>query len=823
MGAPLLEAKEVSKSYFGVPALQKVSLACQPGEILGLVGANGAGKSTLIKILCGALKADDGFLQLSGRFLKSLDPFTAHRLGISVVHQEPILFENLTVAENLFINEEPKKFIGMLDWYVLNHQADEILNKFEVSLDPRKLVRDISVVERQLLQIVRAIKGSLKVLLLDEPTASLGKREVYWLFDHIRELVRDNSGVIYVSHRLDEVLELCHRIVVLRNGQIAGIVLAKEVDRDELIRLMVGREVTAVSLFSKKEKEEMLDSKKVILRCKNLRVGRVIQDVSFDVHEGEILGIAGLVGSGRSTLVRALYGLEKDVSGTILINGEECRLDTPADAISKGIAFVPEDRQSEGLFPGSTGIENMSISTLGKWQRCGIIDHKLERTKCEEVAEQLNIDHSRLYMEVQTLSGGNQQKIIMGRTLLQEPQILILDEPTRGVDVRTRSEIYNQIRKLATTGKGIILISSDWEELLLLSHRVIVLSEGRMVGELSPPISQETIMKYAIEGRSEKEKLSKGFPTVSIRKLFFPSNQILLLFGIILLASIGSIVSPTFRTLQNLSNLFGQAAALFIVSVGQMGAILSGEIDLSVGSLIAFVGVIVADYMRTGQLVYGLLIGLCLGVVVGLINGIIRVYAKVESFIITLGTMTILQGCALLYTRKPVGPVPAQFREIVGGQVGLIPYAALWVALTLVFAFILCRYLPIVRHACAVGENEVFAKHIGLNVRTIKIASLSFSGLMAAVAAIYLIGRTGAGDPFLGPGFELDSIVATLVGGTALGGGNASAIGTFLGVALLALIGNIMNMLGLQTWYQQVIKGIILILILVFSMTKRRS
>jgi rhamnose transport system ATP-binding protein len=491
----LLEARSIRKTFAGVHALKGVDFDLRAGEIHALIGENGAGKSTLIKIITGAVMADSGSLVIAGRPIKQYDPAIARSLGIAVIYQQPALFPHLSVAENLAIGLETGGPWRRIDWRTRHQRANELLAQTGARLEPGRLVSELSMPEQQLVEVAKAIGAEAKILIMDEPTASLSEREVTHVLEVIRKLRSRGAGIIYISHRLEEVSTLADRITVLRDGESVATVHAGEVDRAKMIRMMVGRELSSV--FPKRQ----VSIGDIALEVRNLSNGtRGLRDISLSVRRGEILGIAGLVGSGRTELAETLFGLTPPDKGEILIDGHHVEIRSPAQAIELGIGYVPEDRRRHGVVLDMPITSNTSLANLHEVSRYALIERAAECRVAQLYVDKLQIKTPSIFVEAGTLSGGNQQKVALARWLATAPSILILDEPTQGVDVGSKSEIHGLMMDLAEQGMAIIMISSELPEVLGMSDRIAVMRSGKIAGVLSRnEATQSRVLSLALE------------------------------------------------------------------------------------------------------------------------------------------------------------------------------------------------------------------------------------------------------------------------------------------------------------------------------------
>jgi rhamnose transport system ATP-binding protein len=494
----VLEARSISKAFAGVKALRSVSFELRAGEVHAVIGENGAGKSTLIKIITGAVTADAGTIVVLGEQVAHMDPRVSKALGIAAIYQQPSLFPDLTVAENIALALETGGAWRRLDWTNRSRRATELLERAGASIDSERLVATLSMPEQQLVEIAKAIGADARIVIMDEPTASLTEREVDSLFRVIARLRSEGVGVIYISHRLEEIAAVANRVTVLRDGESIATKRMDEVDRSELIRMMVGRELG--SMFPKRE----IARGEIVLELRNVS-NRVVRHVSLTVRKGEILGIAGLVGSGRTQLAETIFGLTPADSGEILLRGKRVTITSPADAIRRGIGYVPEDRPRHGVILEMSIAANTSLASLKNVARRGLIDRGEERELAERFVRQLRIKTPSVEMETGSLSGGNQQKVALARWLAIDPSVLILDEPTQGVDVGSKSEIHSLMADLAERGLAMVMISSELPELLGMSDRIAVMRGGTICGTLDrKDATQQSILSLALEKRSQE-------------------------------------------------------------------------------------------------------------------------------------------------------------------------------------------------------------------------------------------------------------------------------------------------------------------------------
>jgi rhamnose transport system ATP-binding protein len=494
MSENILELKNITKRFSGVEVLHEVSFALKPGEVHALLGENGAGKSTLVKVMTGVHQPDGGEIYLSGELVQFADPLASLQAGIAAIYQDLSLFPDLNVAENIFVGRQPTRAGKRVDWRTLYDDAAQLLASLGVQLDLKQKARNLSIAQQQMVEIARALSIDARILIMDEPTSSLTLNEVADLFQLVRRLRDDGTAIVFISHRLEELFELADRVTVLRDGSYVATRPLAEVTRDDLIRLMVGRTIS--NLFPKQE----VEAGDVALKVENLTREGVFQNISFELRRGEILGMAGLVGAGRTDVARAIFGVAPPTSGAIWVGGKEVKISSPQQAIDLGLALVPEDRQLHGLIPPMNITANISLPTLAGFARSGWLRSKEEQKASFAAARQMEVRANSIWQKARELSGGNQQKVVLAKWLMTKPRILILDEPTRGIDVGTKAAIHALMSQLAGEGMAILMISSELPEVLGMSDRIIVMREGRMTGQFTrAEATQEKIISAATQ------------------------------------------------------------------------------------------------------------------------------------------------------------------------------------------------------------------------------------------------------------------------------------------------------------------------------------
>lgn len=494
----IVELKHITKSFSGVKALDDVSFNLKSGEVMALLGENGAGKSTLMKILSGVYTRDYGEMKILGETIGNLTPKKAQELGVAIIHQEISMCPHLSVTENIFLGREIAHS-DILSNKEMDREAKKILDKMNIDISPDTIVGELSVSKQQMIEIAKAVSTNAKILIMDEPTSALTSREINELFDIIKKLRNEGCGIVYISHRLEELQHIVDRVTIMRDGKYITSMDFKDTTMTEIISNMVGREI--------KEKFPRVTCKKgkKILEVKNLSSGRLVKNVSFDIYEGEIIGIAGLVGAGRTETTRAIFGVDSKETGEIILDGKNIRINKPLDAIKAGIVLAPEDRKKDGLCTKLSIRENVSLPNLDLiCSKFGIVNKKKEKDMTNKAVEDFKVKLASIELNAGSLSGGNQQKIVVGKWLARNSRVVIFDEPTRGIDVAVKVEIYNLMNKLKQDGIGVLFISSELPEIMGISDRILVMCDGRITGELDiAEATQDLILEYATKFESK--------------------------------------------------------------------------------------------------------------------------------------------------------------------------------------------------------------------------------------------------------------------------------------------------------------------------------
>jgi rhamnose transport system ATP-binding protein len=808
-------------------ACRAVDFEVQPGEVHALVGENGAGKSTLMKILHGVHLPDVGEVRIAGQAVRLQSPRDAERLGIAMIPQELDLFPYLSVAENLYIGRpRPRVKWGGFDWQKINVSSIEGLKRLNVRFDVAGDLRHLSAANSQLVAIARALFWSAQVVIMDEPTAALTEQEAERLFTIIRELRKKGVGIVYVSHRLEEIFAITDRITVLRDGERVHTGLTRELDTNKLIQLMVGRPLDQLFVHTPHKPGE------VALEVRGASRAEEFQNVSLSLRRGEIVGLGGLIGAGRSELAQSIFGINTIDSGEIIVHGKMIEIHSVKDAMEVGIAHVPEERKSQGLLQSFSIKANISYSSLDRLTSAWFINEKREDELARRFRDIFTIRGGTLESPVDSLSGGNQQKVVISKSLALEPEIILLDEPTRGVDVGAKSEIYRIIDGLAKEGKAVLLISSEMNELLAMADRILVMHEGRLTGEFRrEEFCAEKIAAAAagVVGTSEStevaspkrlEKKSRD-QTASITERLLRlgrSAQAPPLIFLIALTGLLAITTPGFASFDNLRSIIDQVAVVGIVALAVNMVILSGEIDVSVGSLMAVCAFVYGNVaMQGGGSIVPLGASLVIGALLGTANGLLVTLARVPSIIATLGMLLTLRGAVLLFGANQVIHLSLESRAFGLGGLGGVSISALVLLLMFALFWLLCQHSTWGREVFAVGGNLRAARLAGLPVLGVKLLCFIVSGLACGLAAAVFIGQIGELQATAATGFELRIIAAVVLGGTSIAGGRGSVLAPIVGAVLVGVILNGITLNRVPGSWEQLVVGFLILVAVSFD------
>lgn len=809
--------KNISKSFAGVPALRDISLEVYEGEIHALLGENGAGKSTLMNIASGALQPDSGQIEINGEILTSLTPHLATASGLAIVHQHPAVLPDLTIEENFKISV-PEEFLQ--SEANPSESIKKMLDDFGFNVDISNRVETLTIAQQHLLDLAKAFAVNPRVLILDEPTAPLGQESVEILFNRINKIVATGTSVVYITHRLAEVRELADRVTVLRDGKWRGMKLITEISDEELMNLIVGRELE--STFPKKLGVQSANQEN--FKVSNIS-GLEFQDVSLTANKGEIIGIAGVVGNGQSQLLRAIAGLDK-FSGKIEINGVQY---SGKQLLDKA-AYLPSDRHGEGLMMALSVRENAAVSALNKFTRGLLVSRAREIDVVQSSFLSLDVKAPSMDADVSALSGGNQQKIVLSRSLLSEPILIIADEPTQGVDIGARAEIYRILREISDRGIPVVIASSDAKELEGLCDRVYVISRGHVISTLEGhEVTESNIVKAAVSSTKLKSEnqTPRDINVTRTRKIlgsdFFPPT-ILVAMITLLAAFIFSKNSMYFGS-YNINAVLGLATGLGFIALGQTIVLLTGGIDLSVGPasgvLLCIGSFFINDKKSIGEIASGFILMVVIAIIIGVINGTLIRYAH---FTPVAGTLTVyigLIGIGFLLRPAPGGYFNASITDLLLAKVGPVPYTFIILAGAAILLEVALRRTDWGVKLRAVGSNEESARRLGVDINRTIIMAYIASALFAGLGAVIIMGLIGLGDPAQGTTYTLQSVTAVVLGGTSLLGGRGSFIGTLLGSILMVQVLNACVFLDLSQTWQYLFQGLLIVLAAVsYSLTR---
>ena len=818
MSGSSLILSNISKSFAGIPALQDVTLEVRAGEIHALLGENGAGKSTLMNVASGTLQPDSGTIEISGEIISSLTPHQATELGLAIVHQHPAVLPDLSIEENIKISV-PEKFLLAEGSPAATMR--KMLDDFGFTVSIKDRVENLSIAQQHLLDLAKAFAVNPKVLILDEPTAPLGQESVEILFKRIKKIAASGTSVVYITHRLAEVRELADRVTVLRDGKWRGVKAITDISDDEIMTLIVGRELE--STFP--PKHGGLSGDKQFFKVDNIS-GPEFQNVSLTANKGEIVGISGVVGNGQSQLLRAIAGLDK-FSGTIEINGEP----TAAKQLLNKAAYLPSDRHGEGLMMTLSVRENAAVNALNKLTSGIFVSRKKETSTVHASLKSIDVKAPSMDADVSALSGGNQQKIVMSRSLLSNPILIIADEPTQGVDVGARAEIYKILRQTAEGGIPVIVNSSDTKELEGLCDRVYVMSRGHIVSTLEGSDITETKMVAAAISSTKLKTAEENLVTEKqlrrrrvLRSDFLPPSVLMAM--IALLAMFIYSKNDMYFGSYNINAVLGLATGLGFIALGQTIVLMTGGIDLSVGPASGVLLVIGSFFINDKKSLFIIILGFVLifvfAILIGVINGALIRFAKFTPVAGTLTVYIALIGIGFLLRPAPGGYFNATFTELLLLKIGPVPYTFIILVIAAIIFELLLRRTNWGVRLRASGSDEESARRLGVNINRTIIGAYIASAIFAGLGAVIIMGLIGLGDPAQGTSYTLQSITAVVLGGTSLLGGRGSFIGSLLGSVLMIQVLNACVILDLTQSYQYLFQGL-LIVFAAISYTLTRS
>jgi ribose transport system permease protein/ribose transport system ATP-binding protein len=827
LGAPVMGIVGATKYYGPVEALKAVNLSIRRGQVHAVVGENGAGKSTLIGIAAGAVPPDFAVIRVSGKEIKRPNAKKMHRAGVAVTFQHPELAEEMTVFENLQLAAPT------LTGAAGRAEAERLLaavgsEQHAMSLDVR--VRDLTLAQFHIIEIAGAIASKPKVLFLDEPTEPFQQADIVKLFELINQLREEGVAIVYVSHRLREIEQIADHITVLRDGKVIDSRPAAQITTDQIITMIAGRPLGQV--FPDKAKS----AGETILEIENL-AGSGFENVSFAAHAGEIVGVTGVEGEGQREFLRTVAGLETRTGGTVRIRGKAVEGNTTAAARKAGIGFVTDDRHEEGLFLALRLRENIGIGALDRISTAGVIDRKRDRALTAEVMNRLGIYTGYRIKEYDDttaaeLSGGNQQKVLIGREIAGGPEVILIDEPTKGVDVGARAEIYERLRELANSGVAVVVSSADGIELEGLCDRVAVFARGHIVKEFAgESLTDEaiteanltaTVARSGGPARTHKEEPLWRRVMAADR---FPAAVLSILTAIVLFGT--NSISDYFLSPFNIETMLTFLSILAFLSIAQLGTILVGRIDLSVGALAGFVVVLASFLMPDGVGPGGALWGAALILAItsgfGLIQGWLVTWLNIPAIVVTLATFIGLQGLSLVLRPQAGGAITDYITDVTQWKIYSVPACFLAIAVIVVlFEFGLFR-TALGRRMRAVGSNPLSATRIGVRANRHILLAFILSGLLTGIGGLILAGQVGIGSPATGIDYTLMSITAVVLGGTRIAGGRGSVLSVLMGAALVQSLSSASSFINQDSAIHLIVLGTVTLVAATFFSVARRE
>jgi ribose transport system ATP-binding protein len=818
---PLLSIENVSRSFPGVLALNNVTFAINAGEVHGLVGENGAGKSTLMAVASGALSPDEGTVTICGTRIGA-DPNQAKDCGLAMVRQEPSLMPDLTVADNLLLGVPRSRRPATRLSY---HWAAKLLNHWseDTGISVKDRVVALNPEQRFIVEIVKALAAEPNVLILDEPTEHLAGADVDRLFARIREVTARGAAVVYISHRLREVEAICDRITILRDGECEGTFHRGQLTEEQIVERIVGRSLDRE--FPAKNPDILSVTETFGIRGIS---GKGFTNVNVTLHRGEILGVAGIDGNGQREFVRALAGLH-GYRGDIILDGVIQNLHGPRAAAAAGFRYLAGDRHREGIFADLSVRENFSFRSIEMDATLGLINARAETDRAMAAVKRVAVKTPSLETPIATLSGGNQQKLAFASVLATDPQVLLADEPTQGVDVGARMEIYKLLREAAAAGACVIVRSSDASEVAGLSDRVLIFSRGRVVRELvGDDVSESKIIGAALTTNSERERAHGRANSLWEWMAGDAAPLIMVAAAVLLLGAYAAYMNPFFLSARSLSGMLPLIATLALVSYGQQMLMLTGAIDLSVGPLIGLVVVTGSFFLNTGSPVELQLVGwvvlIALSALVGFLNWFLVDTIKLNPLIATLCSYMALQAISLHLRPTPGGLIDDTVLELIATPVGIVPVLFIFAIVVGIAAEFSLRKSRAGLVLAGYGSQPEAARVVGIRPRLVMLSAHVGCSLCAGLAAIAMIGQVAIGDAGAGVSYSLSSIAAAVIGGGSLFGGRGSFLGALFGSILIVEVGAVTGFLGSSdAWQSYLLGSMILVSVALYSKSRQKA
>ncbi|MEA3163374.1 MAG: rhamnose transport system ATP-binding protein [Verrucomicrobiota bacterium] len=838
---PVIELRGITKRFGPVEVLSGVDLRLHAGRVLSLAGENGAGKSTLVKILGGIHQPDSGRILRDGVETTILSSADARRQGIAVIHQHPAIFPDLSVAENVFVGRQPLRR-GGIDWATMTHRSRELLASLHLEIDVRVPVKILSIAERQAVEIAKALSIDARVLVMDEPTSTISSREIDRLFEIVEQLKRQGVAILFISHFIDEILGWGDEVTILRSGKPIVALPAADLTPEQTVRHMIGTEPGA---FFPKEEAQIGPP---VLSVRGLAGAGFVEEVSFEVRAGEILGFFGLIGAGRSEVAQMLFGIIEPDRGEIRVGGEVARPRSPREAMGLGISFLPEDRHQQGLVLQFPIRANETLPILRKLSnRLGLVDRAAEANIAQDFATRMRVVATGIEQRTDTVSGGNQQKVLLAKWLIPSPKVLILDEPTRGIDVGAKAEIHRIVSQLAVQGMAVILISDDAQEVIGMADRILVFRGGRSVAESHrASFDREAILLAAahatreqpaagpltsvVNGSLEPKTVSSPRPARDLIGSVLRIPELGLILALFIICSAVTIREPRFLQVANLEQVALSATLVCIVALGEAVVIIARQVDLSVGAMVATSAFISASWLEhhpDGGILSVVLLGCAVGAMLGTVNALLVAVFRIPAIVATLGTLAIYRGGVIVFAggrQISATVLPDSYGDIARFQMAGVPLLV-WLAILLTVGFgLVTRFTRTGRNIYALGSNQESARFAGISDRGHISLVFIVSGLLCGLVGVLWGARFGTVDAVIAPDLHFQAISAVVVGGVSIFGGSGSVYGAALGAVIFAVLQNGVQLLGINRfWLQAVFGAAILVTVLFYSRLARRT
>lgn len=804
---------DVTKVFGGTVALRDASFQLRRGEVLALLGENGAGKSTCVKLLAGVHAPTEGRVLIDGKPVAFRSPHDAQAAGVAVMHQHPGLFPDLSVAENIYIGHMPRDRFGGIDNALMITGARRVLET--VGLDVRADVPlgRLRISEQQLVEIARALSLNARVLIMDEPTAALSQREVERLFTVVNDLRTHGVAMMFVGHRMDEIFRIADRIAVLRDGRLIGVHPKAELGRAAAISMMVGREVT--DLYP----ERTATTGKLMLEARGLSRSGAFAGIDLQLHAGEVVGLGGLVGSGRTEIARVLFGIDQPDAGEILIDGNVMRIGSAKAAMDAGIAYVSEDRMGQSLVMDFSILDNAVLPSLDAAAKGGI--YKTDRAigLVSGWLERMKLRFAGYDQPVNQLSGGNQQKVVLAKWLRSGPRILILDEPTQGIDVGTKAEVHAMIADLASKGMAILLISSEMPELIGNCDRIIVLREGRKTAEFARgEATQEKVLEAATKsGAQESHAVELARTPAKGPFDFLKRREFGLLAAMLAVVIPVTIINPGMLSAANITAVSMDAALVSVAALAQMLVLITRNIDLSIAAVIGLSAYLAASMVQAYpglDVAVGLATACSVGLVAGLINGLVVTKGKIPAIVVTLASMSIFRGFNSLWAagnQISADEVTERWLAMTSLRIAGVPFIVMIAAAILAAGYVFLYRTATGRELFAVGSNPDGARLIGIPADRRIVAAFAIAGLLGGLCGALWASRYATVDARVALGFELTVIASAVVGGVAIRGGAGTLLGIVMGTFTLLVIKNGLTLVRVDPLWLQGVYGLVIL------------